>query len=69
MANKLAQLKEKLKKAAVVSGNIVIIEKGVLRFRCQNSFHGKREMVYHQFIPPRITELECDCGTIYKMGG
>lgn len=67
MSTKLSQLKEKLKKAAVVRGNIVMIPKGVKNFRCQNSFHGPKEMVYLTFSPNGPKEIECECGTIYKM--
>lgn len=71
MPNQLARLKEKLKKAAVVGGNVVIIERGVNRFRCQNSFHGKKEMVYLTFTPnkpgfPKMDEITCECGTVYR---
>lgn len=66
MTNKLAQLKEKMKKVAQVSGRIVTIERGVNRFRCQNeAFHGKKELVYLSFTP-RIDEINCECGIIYK---
>jgi hypothetical protein len=67
MSSRLAKLKESLKKAAVNRGKIIIIERGVNRWRCENSFHGKKEMVYLSFPPASgIDELECECGTIYK---
>lgn len=66
MSNQLAKLKEKLKKAAVIRGNIIMLAKGVQSFRCQNSFHGPKEMVYLTFAPNGPTEIECECGTIYK---
>lgn len=65
MSTKLAQLKEKLKKVAQVKGQIIFIPRGVQSFRCENIAHGKKEMVYHSFTP-RIDEIECDCGIIYR---
>lgn len=71
MSNQLAKLKDKLKKAAINRGNIITIPKGVNRFRCQNSSHGKKEMVYLTFTPnkpgfPPMDEIVCECGTVYK---
>ena len=65
MSNRLAELKDKLKRVATLGGTIVTIEKGVSRFRCQNKFHPAREPVYHIFTS-RIKEVQCECGIIYK---
>jgi hypothetical protein len=63
--SKLAELKEKLKRHAVMQGQIVFIPKGIQQWRCENSFHGTREKVFHSFTP-RNNEISCDCGTIYR---
>lgn len=68
MSSNIQRLKERIKRAAALSGNIIYIPRGQRGFKCENPAHGKKETVLHSFTP-RITEINCDCGTIYKLEG
>lgn len=69
LQSKLAQLKEKMKKAAGIKG--LIVEIAAIRFVCPN--HGK-EKTFHCFDTKgkdgKLEDIECECGTIfrYKIG-
>lgn len=59
--SRLVELASRIKQSTGIKGKIIEIPRDT--FVCQNKFHGKIKTI-HSFN--RETEIQCDCGTIYK---